>query len=167
MKITSTGIIEGIINDEYGVRGTQVNEYGIPSYSLPFKIEEAPKNTKSYAIVLEDKDAYPVSGGFVWIHWLAANIKKDEVQSNESISTKEFIQGTNSWTSIQGGQISKEAASYYGGMMPPDQPHLYELHVYALDIELDLQNGFYLNELHHAMNGHILDTATLKGIYKN
>lgn len=65
MKITSTGIIEGIINDEYGVRGTQINEYGIPSYSLPFKIEEAPKNTKSYAIVLEDKDAYPVSGGFV------------------------------------------------------------------------------------------------------
>lgn len=51
--------------------------------------------------------------------------------------------------------------------MPPDQPHLYELHVYALDIELDLQNGFYLNELHHAMNDHILDTAILKGIYKN
>lgn len=167
MKVTSKGIVDGIIQDKYGKRGTQVNSFDVPTYSLPFAIEDAPANTKSYAIVLEDKDAYPVSGGFVWIHWLAANIKKDEVLENESITATDFVQGANSWTSMQGGQLPKEAASTYGGMCPPDQPHLYELHVYALDTELNLENGFLLNELHHEMSGHILDQFTLKGIYNN
>ena len=33
--------------------------------------------------------------------------------------------------------------------------HTYELHVCALDGLLDLQTGFYLNELYHKMEGHI------------
>mgnify|MGYP000537819398 CR=1 FL=1 len=73
MKITSSGIIDGIILPQYGERGTQFNENHIPTFSLPFKVENAPKETVSLAIVLEDKDAYPVTGGFAWIHWLAAN----------------------------------------------------------------------------------------------
>lgn len=167
MKVISKGILDGIIKDEYGVRGIQKNEHGIPTYSLPLEILEAPTNTKSFAIILEDKDAYPVSGGFVWIHWLAANIQKTEVLENESIHATDFIQGANSWTSIQGGQLSKKDASFYGGMMPPDKAHTYELHVFALDTVLDLENGFLLNELYHAMESHILGTATLKGIYSN
>lgn len=52
-------------------------------------------------------------------------------------------------------------------MAPPDAPHVYEIHVYALDTMLDLKQGFNYNELYHQMDGHILDQATLKGIYKN
>lgn len=52
-------------------------------------------------------------------------------------------------------------------MGPPDKPHTYEIHVYALDTLLNLKNGFYLNELYDAMEGHILDDFTLKGIYRN
>ena len=74
MIVTSTGIIGGKIQDQYGGRGTQFNENGVPTYSLPFKIEEAPEKTVSFAVILEDKDSYPVTGGFVWVHWLAANI---------------------------------------------------------------------------------------------
>ena len=37
----------------------------------------------SVAIVLEDKDAYPVTGGFAWIHWLAANITRFEIKEND------------------------------------------------------------------------------------
>ena len=65
MKVTSTGILHGVISDEYGKRGTQFNAHGMPTYSLPLSIQDAPAGTVSYAIVLEDKDAYPVSGGFV------------------------------------------------------------------------------------------------------
>ena len=50
-------------------------------------------------------------------------------------------------------------------MSPPDTDHLYEIHVYALDCLLDLKPGFYLNELHKAMDGHLLDCFTLKGTY--
>ena len=56
MIVTSTGIINGIIQDQYGGRGKYFNENGVPTFSLPIKIEDAPKNTVSFAIVLEDKD---------------------------------------------------------------------------------------------------------------
>lgn len=164
MKVTSTGIVDGVINDKYGKRG-QLDEKGIPSLSLPLKIKDYPDGTKSFAVVIEDKDAIPVSGGFSWIHWVACNITKDELKENESRTNKEITQGLNSWISIQGGSIDKEFCAYYGGMAPPDKEHIYEIHVYALDCMIDLENGYYLNELHRKMDGHILDTVTLKGSY--
>lgn len=75
----------------------------------------------SFALALEDKDAYPVTGGFAWIHWLAANITRNELKDNESQTARDFIQGCNSWTSIQGNQQSKELSCCYGGMTPPDK----------------------------------------------
>lgn len=165
MKLTSTGITDGVIQDKFGRRGTQVNENGIPTCSLPVKIEDFPVETKTFALVLEDKDSYPVTGGFVWIHWLAANLTRNELFENESQTASDFIQGANSWMSIQGGKQSRELCSFYGGMRPPNGPHLYELHVYALDAVLELENGFYLNELYHAMAGHILAEEVLGGVY--
>ena len=58
-------------------------------------------------------------------------------------------------------------SSVYGGMAPPNSPHTYEIHVYALDTKLGLKTGFFLNELYKAMDGHVLDYATLKGTYIN
>ena len=55
----------------------------------------------------------------------------------------------------------------YGGMAPPNAPHVYQLHVYALDTLLNLKQGFTVNELKAAMNGHIMDQAVLKGTYTN
>ena len=89
------------------------------------------------------------------------------MKENESQNAKDFLQGINSWTSVQGNNQSKELSCYYGGMTPPDKPHLYELHVFALDKLLDLQNGFLLNELYHEMEGHVLEKFTLKGVYYN
>ncbi len=167
MIVTSTGIINGIIQDKYGSHGEHFNENGVPTFSLPIKIEDAPANTVSFAIVLEDKDAYPVTCGFSWIHWLAANITRNELKENESQTADDFIQGINSWTSIQGNQQSKKLSCYYGGMTPPNKAHTYEIHVFALDKMLNLKNGFLLNELYHEMDNHILDQYTLKGIYGN
>ncbi len=167
MIVTSTGIKDGIIDKKYGKFGEHFNENGMPIYSLPFKIENAPKTAVSYAVVLEDKDAYPVSGGFSWIHWTAANITRTEILENESQTATNFVQGVNSWTSMQGGQQSKELSSFYGGMAPPDAPHTYEIHVYALDTTLDLENGFFYNDLYKKMDGHILEQFTLKGTYNN
>lgn len=165
MVITSTGIMSGFIQKQYGGHGTQFNENNVPSYSLPFKIEKAPENTSSFAFILEDKDAYPVVG-FTWIHWLGANLQREEVKENESQTATDFIQGANSWISIQGNQQKREQASYYGGMTPPDKAHTYELHIFALDKTLDLEKGFYHNELYQKMEGHILEEAVLKGIYE-
>lgn len=163
MYVTSTGIEDGVIADRYGKRG-EVNQHGIPTRSLPLSIHEAPVGTVTYAVVIEDKDAYPVSGGFAWIHWLAANIEESEIEENAS-ATRRFPQGANSWTSVQGGSCPLDVCSAYGGMAPPNCEHLYEIHVYALDAKLPLKDGFLLNDLHRAMDGHVLAQYTLKGAY--
>lgn len=164
--VSSSGIQDGIIDDKYGKRGI-VDQRGIPTYSLPLTFKHAPQGTVAYALVLEDKDAYGPSGGFSWIHWMAANIMRTELKENESQTAHDFVQGANSWTSIQGGKQSVELASFYGGMAPPDAPHIYEVHVFALDTKLDLKNGFLMNELYRKMDGHILAQYTLKGQYSN
>ena len=164
MKVTSSGIIDGIIQDKYGKRG-ECNDLGMPICSLPISIKEAPEGTKSFAIVIEDKDAFPVSGGFAWIHWTAANITKTELKENESQTATDFVQGVNSWLSHQGGSHPAESCSYYGGMAPPDSAHIYDIHVYALDKLLDLENGFHLNQLYRQMRGHILEETTIIGEY--
>ena len=163
MELFSSGIINGRIQSKYGKAGKQFNNDGIPNYSLPLRIENAPEGTKVFALILEDKDAIPVCG-FSWIHWTAANIKRSELFDNESITACDFVQGTNSFSSAIYG-LDRMANSGYGGMTPPDAPHTYELHVYALDRELDLMPGFYMNEMYWKMQGHILAESTITGVY--
>lgn len=165
-SVTSKGVVDGIIEDKYGKRG-ELNSHGMPIYSLPLEFNNAPEGVVSYAVVLEDKDAFPVSGGFSWIHWTAANITKTEIVENESQTTKDFVQGRNSWTSMQGGEQSVEMSSFYGGMAPPDKPHLYEIHVYALDSMMKLESGFLMNDLYRQMDEHVLAQYTLKATYNN
>lgn len=68
----------------------------MPSLSFPLEWKNAPKNTKSYALVMEDFDAIPVTG-FSWIHWIAIIPKTTtKLQENASLENKEIIQGVNS-----------------------------------------------------------------------
>ena len=53
MTVTSDGIKDGVIEDKYGAKGDTFIE-GMPSYSLPITIRNAPKVTKTLALVLED-----------------------------------------------------------------------------------------------------------------
>lgn len=154
MKVQSAGIINGNIEDKYGKFGKDFIS-DMPSFSLPFKITDAPKKTVSFAVVLDDKDSVPVCG-FVWIHWLIANLKKDELVAGASSNINaEFIQGSNSWN-----------LPLYGGMAPPDKDHIYDLTVYALDKELTLEKGFSLEQLQKEMKGHILEEYCLQGKYR-
>lgn len=166
MKLSSTAIVNGFYQDHFGKRGLQFSPNGMPTFSPQILIENAPENTQYFALFLEDRDAIPVSG-FSWIHWVAANIEKTgsktEILENISINAP-FVQGTNSWSGKLGG-LSREEATGYGGMAPPDRPHTYDLYIYALDKRLDLKSGFYANELFKAMDGHILASAKLSAAY--
>lgn len=168
MKISSTAIISGKIQEKFGKKGTQFSPNGIPTYSWPIVIEDAPEGTVCFALFLDDKDAIPVCG-FSWIHWVATNIPKTgsrtEIAENASICAN-FVQGTNSWSG-KVAQLSVAEATVYGGMAPPDAPHSYDLVVYALDKELDLKSGFYANELFKKMKGHVLATTKITGEYDN
>lgn len=163
MIVISSAIQNGVFEDKYGKRGVQFSPNGMPTYSIPFTIQNAPEGTKSFAVVLEDKDAITASG-FVWIHWLMANLERTVVQENESLTATDYVQGANSWASVL-GQFDVAEASSYGGMAPPNCRHRYELIVYALDTKLDLAQGFHFNDLHFAMQGHILAQASVMGCY--
>ena len=169
MVVTSAAInSKGFLSDKYGYNDkTQLDTKGMPVTSFPFEIKNAPKGTKSYAVFLEDKDAFPVIKGFSWVHWVAANITTTKVAENASKNKPNFVQGMNSWWSSLGGSRDAKEVSCYGGPAPYDgKVHTYEMHVYALDKTLNLKNGFLMNEMFKQMEGHILDEYTLKFKYQ-
>ena len=166
MTVTSTGIIDGVIGLKYGKHGSEFLK-DMPTLSFPIEIHNAPKGTVSFAIFLEDCDAIPVAR-FSWIHWVVANLTELRLEENASANPQgRFVQGVNSWASplLGDNKLTDAEASRYGGMAPPDKAHTYSVRVYALDIKLDLKNGFFANELFKAMEGHILAEYTLSGSY--
>ena len=54
----------------------------------------------------------------------------------------------------------------YGGPCPPDREHRYFFKLYALDAELDLQQGATKAEVEEAMKNHVLAEAKLMGRYE-
>ncbi len=162
MKVTSKAITDGVIHDKYGSKG-DVFVNGMPGFSIPFDIEDAPEGTQSFAVIMDDYDAVPVCG-FNWLHWTICNLRRTSVAEGESHSSPNFIEGCNSWHSVA-GENSIEQAIGYGGPAPPDKKHRYTLKVFALDTVLELKRGFRLNELYFAMQGHVLAHAKLVGCY--
>ena len=101
------------------------------------------------------------------IDGITQKITRTSMEENASQTATDFVQGLNSWVSLQGGRQSPQLSARYGGMAPPNEPHTYELHVYALDTLLDLKDGFWFHEMFRQMEGHILAQATVKGVYRN
>lgn len=154
----------GLLPDKYGKHASPADYYnGNPCVSFPFKIEDVPTGTQSFAIVFIDFDSTPVCG-FTWIHWLACNIPATmtEIPENFSQDAPEgVVQGHNSCISrFLGKETDPKTVSRYIGPQPPEPDnHTYSLYVYALDTMLDLKEGYYLNELRKSMKGHVLERA--------
>jgi hypothetical protein len=124
-------------------------------FSPDLEWEDAPKETLSFTLVVDDPDA-PRGA---WVHWLAYNIPAPAFRlaakiAREAEHPSGLKQGTNSW-----GRIG------YGGPCPPAGTHRYFFRLYALDVELDLPGGATRDELEAAMAGHVLDQAELMGTY--
>ena len=100
MQVTISTITNSEFSDQYSKCGSQFSENGMPTYSIPFEISGAPEGTQSFAVVLEDKDAITASG-FVWIHWLIADLTRTSLAENDSISATDYVQGANSWATGQ------------------------------------------------------------------
>lgn len=154
MKISSYGIVNGKILDKYGKRSSSL-KFGMPTISIPIKIEDAPKNTTCFSIIFDDPDSVPVCG-YTWIHWLVTNLKETSLDENASETNYDIIQGKNSWND-----------NSYGGPCPPDKPHKYRLRVFALKEKLDLRGDFTLEQLEKEMKGKILATVELFATYDN
>lgn len=115
------------------------------------QIQNVPPEALSLALVLHDPDA-PAPGGFY--HWLVWNIDPGTVLIKEESTPPGAIEGTNGTDKVG-----------YIGPKPPSGIHHYHFTLYALDEELQLSEGATIKELMGSMDGHILATAELVGLY--
>ena len=114
-------------------------------------LTEIPKGTMSLALIMDDPDAMGAVGK-VWVHWVMWNIR-----SNTAAIDNDYANGTEGMT--DSGEVG------YGGPAPPDKRHTYVLKLYALNNTLDLPKESTKAEVEKAMEGHILEQATLTGTY--
>ncbi len=98
-----------------------------------------------WAIIMDDPDAMAAVGK-VWVHWLMYEHYFPQVHS-PVLGKTDF------------GEIG------YGGPAPPDKRHTYVFKAYALDVTLDLKEGYSKQELEDAMKDHIIAEAKLTGTY--
>ncbi len=116
----------------------------------------APAQTKSFALILHDPDA-PIRGGFT--HWVIYNMDAKLNRLVENIPR----QGNVARVGMQGKNDADQIG--YMGPCPPSETHRYVATLFALNTMLRLRPGATQKQLEAAMRRHILETATLIGIY--
>lgn len=114
--------------------------------------KNAPANTQSFALIMDDPDA-PMG---TWDHWLIFNIPANMDHFEEDLRSLPHgtHHGKNSWD-----------RNDYGGPCPPDRIHRYFFRLYALDTTLSLNEGVTKKQILDAIQGHVLSTAELMGKY--
>jgi hypothetical protein len=146
MKLTSTSFKDGgILPEKYTCDGEGI--------SPQIAWHDAPAETKSFVLIYDDPDA--PSG--TWVHWVLYNLPATAnlLTENEKSLPKGTQIGLNSWP-----------RTGYGAPCPPSGEHRYILHLYALNTVLDLPEQASSSQVYNAMEGHILEEATLTGRYK-
>ncbi len=108
------------------------------------EFEHVPNETKTLALIMDDPDAMGAVGK-VWVHWLEYH-------------------GVNPTSPLISGKTDFDEIGY-GGPAPPDKRHTYVFKAYALDVKLDLNEGYSKQELEDAMKGHIIAEARLTGTF--
>jgi hypothetical protein len=145
IRVSSTAFIhEGMIPVRYTCDGED---------SAPELLwKNLPDSTESLALICDDPDA----PGGTWVHWVVYNISPADTSLSmiEADSSSEFVRGENSW-----GKLG------YGGPCPPSGTHRYFFQLYALDCELELEEGATREEVLKAMKGHVLGYGEIMGKY--
>jgi Raf kinase inhibitor-like YbhB/YbcL family protein len=127
-------------------------ECGGQNHSPALAWSGAPKNVKSFALIVHDPDA-PIERGFY--HWVVYNLPS---------STQRLAGGVN-LSANQLGVTSAGTSGYHGPCPPPGPAHHYNFTLYALDVA-QLTHGASLTgpQVERQIAGHVLSRATLQGI---
>lgn len=115
----------------------------------------------SYAILVEDPDAKPITP---FVHWIAWNVPATVTSLPEGLQEQERL------TEPEGvlqGRNSRGSHGYFGPMPSVGDPaHHYHFQVLALDALLDIPPTADRDELLAAVAGHVLAKGDLVGLYQ-
>ncbi|MGZ9428500.1 YbhB/YbcL family Raf kinase inhibitor-like protein [Mycoplasma sp. 1012] len=172
MKIIVKNVKNGVLETQFGNSNLKDN-----SVSFPIKWSKV-KNAKSYAITLIDKEASK-SLGVPFIHWIAANIKKNRVDWDFSFQNKDkIIQFENSMSAFAKKHLLEQIVSIenngvYVGPFPVESDHNYELRIYALNTEEILKNSnfnkedkLFFDDFQNLIKGKVIDSGFYTFLYR-
>ena len=118
--------------------------------SMPLEIQNISENAKTIVLIIDDPDA-PAK---IWVHWILFNIpvsgKEVEIKEGEKLG----VSGINDFEKLE-----------YKGPCPPSGTHRYFIKAYALDSELNLDEGVTKAQVEKEMKNHVIDSAELIGLY--
>ncbi len=118
----------------------------------------ASPDAKSYALIMEDPDAKPITP---FVHWVAWNIPAGSLP--EGVSEQLRLTQPEGMTQ---GRNSRGSIGYYGPRPPVgDPPHRYRFLILALDTMLDIPPGSDRDALLAAVKGHVVGKGVLEGTY--
>ena len=145
MTITTTAIqANQFILPEYACDGRNVNP--------PLTFSEIPMEAKSLVVLFDDPDA----PGGMFTHWVLFGMSPATLQVPENGMP---VTGKN-------GRNGYDKVGYNGPCPPPGQRHRYYFRLFALDIMVDLPEGVSRADVEHAIEGHVIDSAEIVGLYQ-
>ena len=116
---------------------------------------------KSYALVMEDPDAKPITP---FVHWVAWNIPAGTTSLPEGLQEQARLTEPDG---LMQGATSRGSVGYYGPRPPVgDPPHHYHLQILALDAVLQLPIGASRDEVLAAARGHVIAKGELVGTFQ-
>ena len=142
MEIKSNFEHNSVIPTKYTCDGEDINP--------PLEVSNIPEGTASFVLIVDDPDA-PAG---TWVHWVVFNIPPNVKSIGENSVPKDSTQGINSFNKVD-----------YGGPCPPSGTHRYFFKLYSLDNTIGLDSSATKADVESAMQGHILASAELIGLY--
>lgn len=121
-----------------------------PDISPHLEWSEAPKETKSFALIVDDPDA-PVG---TWVHWLVCDIPPNVKSIPRNSLPRGARQVKNDFGKVE-----------YGGPCPPSGTHRYFFKLYALKVE-KLEGVTDKRSFYKKVEENKIAEAVLMGKYK-
>ena len=137
-------------------------ECGGNNQSPELRWSSVPKNTQSFALIVDDPDAPSAKNPREnpWVHWVVFDLpaEVEKLEQGIDINTLAGKEGVNDFGN-----------NNYGGPCPPagSGPHRYFFKLYALDIPtLGLESGATKADVLRKIDGHVLATGELMGTFE-
>lgn len=116
-----------------------------------------PAEAKSLTLIVDDPDAPdPQAPKMTWVHWVLFNLPPETAGLPEGVQTLPPGAGVG---------MNGSGVAAYGGPCPPIGTHRYYFKLYAVDKRLRVFPSPTKDDVLKAMEGHVIEQATLMGLY--